>query len=159
MRVGAAQVVDERIGQAVDGCARIERRQHAGLHVRRQARLGELAVHDRKVFIELLDALGIVLDQVGEDADGNGQAHGVLQVVGGFAAMVARTGEGGMTADLHRWLRRYFAASTFTRAFGASPNISGAYIASTRLGGSAKSPTLFRRTVYSIFTTPLGRYS
>ena len=53
----------------------------------------------------------------------------------------------------------HFAASTFTRAFGASPNISGAYIASTRVGGSAKSPTLFRRTVYSIFTTPLGRYS
>jgi hypothetical protein len=55
------------------------------------------------------------------------------------------------------WL--HFAASTFTRAFGASPNISGAYIASTRVGGRAKSPTLFRRTVYCIFTTPLGRYS
>ena len=51
----------------------------------------------------------------------------------------------------------YFPASTFTRPFGISPNISGAYIASTRLGGSAKSPTLFRRTVYSILTTPLGR--
>jgi len=57
------------------------------------------------------------------------------------------------------WALRYFAASTFTRAFGISPNISGAYSASTRLGGSAKSPTLFRRSVYSIFTTPLGRYS
>ena len=53
----------------------------------------------------------------------------------------------------------YFAASTFTRAFGASPNISGAYSASTRLGGSAKSPALFRRTVYCIVTVPLGRYS
>lgn len=62
-------------------------------------------------------------------------------------------GPAGMTAF------RYFVASTFIRAFGTSPNISGAYIASTRLGGSAKSPTLFRRTVYSIFTTPLGRYS
>ena len=53
----------------------------------------------------------------------------------------------------------HFAASTFTRAFGTSPNISGAYMASTRLGGKAKSPTLFRRTVYSILTVPLGRYS
>ena len=53
----------------------------------------------------------------------------------------------------------HFAASTFTRGFGHSPNISGAYIASTREGGSAMSPTLFSRTVYSIFTTPLGRYS
>ena len=62
-----------------------------------------------------------------------------------------------------RWLSAtllpYFAASTFTRAFGASPNISGAYSASTRLGGSAKSPALFRRTVYCIVTVPLGRYS
>ena len=30
----------------------------------------------------------------------------------------------------------YFVASTLTRAFGASPNISGAYMASTRDGGS-----------------------
>ena len=44
-------------------------------------------------------------------------------------------------------VKGYFAASTFTRAFGVSPNISGAYSASTRLGGKAKSPTLFRRTV------------
>ena len=50
-------------------------------------------------------------------------------------------------------------ASTFTRALGASPIISGAYIASTRLGGKENSPTLFRRTVYSILTTPLGKYS
>lgn len=56
-------------------------------------------------------------------------------------------------------VERHFGAPTFTRAFGHSPNISGAYIASTRLGGRAKSPTLFNRTVYSIFTTPLGRYS
>lgn len=53
----------------------------------------------------------------------------------------------------------HFTASTFTRAFGASPYISGAYIASTRLGGSAKSPTLLSRTVYCTFTTPLGKYS
>lgn len=53
----------------------------------------------------------------------------------------------------------YFPASTFTLPFGASPNISGAYIASTRVGGSENSPTLFRRMVYSIFTMPLGRYS
>ena len=46
--------------------------------------------------------------------------------------------------------------TTLTRAFGASPNISGAYSASTRLGGKAKSPTLFRRTVYSMVTVPLG---
>ena len=41
----------------------------------------------------------------------------------------------------------YRAASTLTRALGASPNISGAYSASTRLGGRVKLPTLFRRTV------------
>ncbi len=56
-------------------------------------------------------------------------------------------------AQVHR------TASTFTRAFGVSPNISGAYIASTRLGGSENSPTLFRRTVYSILITPFGTYS
>ena len=53
----------------------------------------------------------------------------------------------------------YFCAATRTRAFGTSPNISGAYKASTRLGGKEKSPALFRRTVYSILTLPLGRYS
>lgn len=51
---------------------------------------------------------------------------------------------------------RYF---TVMRAFGTSPNTSGAYSASARLGGSAKLPALFSRTVYSIFSEPLGRYS
>jgi hypothetical protein len=51
----------------------------------------------------------------------------------------------------------YFPASTLTLALGVSPNISGAYIASTRLGGSENSPTLLSRIVYSILVTPLGR--
>ncbi len=50
-------------------------------------------------------------------------------------------------------------ARTRTRPWGAAPNISGAYSASTRLGGSAKSPALFRRTVYSTVTVPWGRYA
>ena len=60
----------------------------------------------------------------------------------------------GIAVGLESWgagqgvsVNGYFAASTFTRALGASPNISGAYSASTRLGGSAKLPTLFSRTV------------
>ena len=53
----------------------------------------------------------------------------------------------------------HFGASTVTGAFGDSPNISGAYIASTRDGGRAKLPALFSRIVYCIRTTPLGRYS
>ena len=47
---------------------------------------------------------------------------------------------------------------TLMRALGTSPNISGAYSASTRVGGSAKSPALFSRTVYSTRVLPLGRY-
>ena len=42
--------------------------------------------------------------------------------------------------------KSYLTASTFTRAFGASPNISGAYIASTRLGGSGPEPVRDNRT-------------
>ena len=41
-------------------------------------------------------------------------------------------------------------------AFGISPNISGAYIASTRVGGKPNLPTLFRRTVYSMLNLPFG---
>ena len=47
--------------------------------------------------------------------------------------------------------------ATSTPAFGNSPKISGAYIASTRVGGSAKRPGLFRRTVYSTTCLPRGR--
>jgi hypothetical protein len=36
---------------------------------------------------------------------------------------------------------------TTTFAFGASPNTSGAYIASTRVAGSENSPALLRRSV------------
>ena len=46
--------------------------------------------------------------------------------------------------------------STTTGWFGRSPNISGAYIASTRVGGSWKVPGLFRRTVYSVLKRPFG---
>ncbi len=47
-------------------------------------------------------------------------------------------------------------ATPSTRAFGASPNISGAYIASTRVGGSRKLPGLLSRTVYSTTKRPFG---
>jgi hypothetical protein len=40
------------------------------------------------------------------------------------------------TTRRNRRVSTYFRASTFTRPFGASPNISGAYITSTRVGGS-----------------------
>ena len=66
---------------------------------------------------------------------------------------------GGVMTEWRWGVAAYWATCTFTRALGSSPNISGAYMASTRLGGSAKSPALFRRTVYSILTVPLGRYS
>ena len=48
-------------------------------------------------------------------------------------------------------------ASTCIASLGDSPYISGAYMASTRVGGRPKRPTLFRRTVYSTWVLPLGR--
>lgn len=48
-------------------------------------------------------------------------------------------------------------ASTLKLAWGNSPNISGAYIASTRVGGRAKRPTVFSRRVYCSLNLPLGR--
>ena len=47
-------------------------------------------------------------------------------------------------------------SSTRTRALGTSPKTSGAYRASTRVGGSAKWPALFRRSVYSMRKRPFG---
>ena len=52
-----------------------------------------------------------------------------------------------------------FHCATSTAAFGDSPKLSGAYIASTRVGGNANVPGLFSRTVYSITCLPRGRYS
>ena len=49
--------------------------------------------------------------------------------------------------------------ATSIAAFGASPKLSGAYIASTRVGGRAKRPGLFSRTLYSKTCLPFGRYS
>ena len=46
--------------------------------------------------------------------------------------------------------------STVHAAFGASPSISGAYIASTRVAGIAKVPGLSSRTVYSTTNVPFG---
>ena len=51
---------------------------------------------------------------------------------------------------------RHCLASTTTVAFGDSPNISGAYIASTRVAGSRNWPGLLRRTVYSTTQLPFG---
>ena len=46
---------------------------------------------------------------------------------------------------------------TTTGALGASPNISGAYMASIRVCGRPKVPGLLRRTVYSTWKRPFGR--
>src|SRR6185312_11582915 len=48
---------------------------------------------------------------------------------------------------------------TSTFALGSSPNISGEYMASTRVGGRPKFPALLNRTVYSTVKSPLGTYS
>ena len=48
---------------------------------------------------------------------------------------------------------------TATDAFGVAPNISGAYIASTRVAGRSNRPGLFSRTVYSSLKRPLGTNS
>jgi len=41
-------------------------------------------------------------------------------------------------------------------AFGSSPNVSGAYSASTRVGGSWKVPGWFSRMTYSTTKRPFG---
>jgi hypothetical protein len=48
---------------------------------------------------------------------------------------------------------------TSISAIGISPNISGEYIASTRVGGMPNVPALLKRTVYSIVNEPFGTYS
>ncbi len=45
---------------------------------------------------------------------------------------------------------------TLIGAFGIAPNISGLYIASTRVGGRLNWPGLFKRTVYSTLHLPFG---
>jgi hypothetical protein len=45
---------------------------------------------------------------------------------------------------------------TLQTALGTSPNISGAYIASTRVAGRLNAPGLLRRTVYSVTKRPFG---
>lgn len=46
--------------------------------------------------------------------------------------------------------------STSRGSFGRSPNISGAYIASTRVGGRWRRPVWLRRIVYSTEKAPFG---
>lgn len=48
---------------------------------------------------------------------------------------------------------------TSSGALGNSPNISGAYRASTRVVGSWKRPLWLSRSVYSVVKLPLGTYS
>src|SRR5262249_6195532 len=48
---------------------------------------------------------------------------------------------------------------TSTSTFGISPNISGEYIASTRVAGRSNRPGLLRRTVYSTENFPFGTNS
>ena len=63
-------------------------------------------------------------------------------------------GEGGVRGRAQR-----AHGPTSIDAFGVSPKLSGAYIASTRVGGSANVPGLLRRTLYSTTCLPRGRYS
>ena len=67
----------------------------------------------------------------------------------------ARPAEGERDADEHQRARPRHGA-TSSGAFGSSPNISGAYSASTRVAGSSKRPPWFRRTVYSTVKLPFG---
>lgn len=55
------------------------------------------------------------------------------------------------------WRGAHFPISNIP--FGASPYSSGAYIASTRVGGRLKAPSLFRRRVYSVRWRPRGSQS
>ncbi|RTQ35204.1 hypothetical protein EJP69_12530 [Variovorax gossypii] len=83
VRVRAAQVVDEGVRKTVDRRARIEFERSARLGVRGKPRGGQHAVDFGQFLLEALGALGIVLEQFGEHADADSQAHGVfLQVVG-----------------------------------------------------------------------------
>ena len=52
--------------------------------------------------------------------------------------------------------RSHRATRTSNASFGSSPNISGAYIASTRVVGSTKLPALLSRSVYSTRNDPFG---
>ena len=63
--------------------------------------------------------------------------------------------EGERDADEHQRAGSHH-GSTVSGRFGSSPNISGAYSASTRVAGSSKRPPWFRRTVYSTVKLPLG---
>ena len=67
----------------------------------------------------------------------------------------SRPAEGERDADEHHRARPRHGATSSGR-FGSSPNISGAYSASTRVAGSSKRPPWFRRTVYSTVKPPLG---
>ena len=69
-----------------------------------------------------------------------------------------RPAEGERDADEHQRARPRHGAISSGR-FGSSPNISGAYSASTRVAGSSKRPPWFRRTVYSTVKLPLGTYA
>src|SRR5262245_18921591 len=60
------------------------------------------------------------------------------------------------TAEPPRGAPGHRAASTVTAAFGNSPSISGAYIASTRVAGRSNVPGLLSRTVYSTVQRPFG---
>lgn len=53
--------------------------------------------------------------------------------------------------------RAHGAGPTSSGGFGVSPWRSGAYMASTRLGGSRNTPSPFSRRVYCNRVTPAGR--
>ena len=103
------------------------------------------AVQDQRV-----RGLPAGLGLVKRDGGGGGEGGGAER------SQQRRDGDGPATAATSR-CKPHFASSTRSRALGASPKISGAYMASTRDGGNEKSPALLSRIVYSILTTPLGR--
>lgn len=99
------------------------------------------------------------------EAGGSGAPH-VQQKwpigVCGWPHLLQIEGMGPMSCCARSYAVQYVAISapqslsTIIRPPGTSPNTSGAYIASTRVAGRAKSPALLRRTVYSTEKLPLG---
>jgi len=58
------------------------------------------------------------------------------------------------TPHIEKYVRQSGYGFTSNVAFGVSPKISGEYIASTRVAGKLKVPTLFKRTIYSVVQLP-----
>ena len=79
-------------------------------------------------------------------SDGRCAAFTSANVGSGAGAGRARRARPSSATHAAQRARDRFTARPRSRAFGASPKLSGAYIASTRVGGSANRPGLLRRT-------------